>query len=212
MRKIIVMMVLTSMGMFARPAATNAQATELAQLALNIEKLNQFRQILKKMYDAYEIISEGYGKVKDLASGNYKLHQVFLDGLFQVSPTIRKYERVADIVNYQASIVKEYKTAFQDFKESKAFSDGQLTYFDNVYQRLFDDSLKDLEELIMVITSGQLRMSDDERLTSIDRIYEAVKKKYVFLREFNDENSLIAIQKMREKSEEQTIRGLYDLK
>jgi hypothetical protein len=37
-----------------------AQATELAQLALNIEKLAQFKQILADLKKGYEILSGGY--------------------------------------------------------------------------------------------------------------------------------------------------------
>ncbi|TXJ25031.1 MAG: TerB family tellurite resistance protein [Chitinophagaceae bacterium] len=188
------------------------QATELVQLALNIEKLNQFRQILQKMYDAYKIISAGYDKVKDITSGNFKLHQVFLDGLFQVSPGVRNYPRVKDIVNDQIAIIKEYKDAAKTFKLSNAFDAGQLGYLDGVYKRIFDDSLRNLEELVMIITAGQLRMNDAERLQAIDRIHNTMKDKLTFLREFNDEHSMIAIQSLQEKAELNTIKQLHGLR
>lgn len=188
------------------------QATELAQLALNIEKLNQFRQILQKMYDAYKIISAGYDKVKDITSGNFKLHQVFLDALFQVSPAVRDYPRIKDIVNNQVAIIKEYKEAFKTFQLSNVFDPGQLNYLDGVYKRVFDDSLKNLEELVMIITAGQLRMNDAERLKAIDRIHNTMKDKLTFLREFNDEHSMIAIQSLREKAELEKIKQLHDLR
>lgn len=36
----------------------------------------------------------------------------------------------------------------------------------------------------MVITSGKLRMSDDERLQAIDKIYLTVEDQYSFLKDF----------------------------
>ena len=68
----------------------------------------------------------------------------------------------------------------------------------NVYTNLFNKSLQNLDELTMVITAGKLRMSDDERLNAIDRIYNDMGDKLVFLRTFNKENNVLAIQRGRE--------------
>lgn len=196
----------------AVPMRSNAQAAELAQLALNIEKLTQFKQILEQMYKGYKVLTEGYNKVKDVASGNYKLHQAFLDGLYLVSPEVRKYQRIPDIINYQIDILDEYKAAYRHFKNSGAFSESNLAYLDAVYSNLFQRSLTNLEELTMVITSNQLRMSDEERLSAIDRIYLEMKQKRTFLRQFNEEAKLLYLQKKKEKVEIDNLNGLYNFK
>lgn len=46
---------------------SNAQSDEVQQLLLNVEKLAQFKKILKNMKDAYTIIFKGYTGVKDLS-------------------------------------------------------------------------------------------------------------------------------------------------
>src|SRR5258705_9709897 len=98
------------------------QAQEIAQLLLDIEKLAQFKQILSDMKKGYEILSGGYNAIKNISEGNFNLHQTFLDGLLKVSPAVQKYERIADIIQYQLRIVKEYKTAFNQFKADKYFT------------------------------------------------------------------------------------------
>lgn len=194
------------------PMRSKGQAAELAQLALNIEKLTQFKQILEQMYKGYKVLTEGYNKVKDVASGNYKLHQAFLDGLYLVSPEVRKYQRIPDIISYQIDILDEYKAAFRHFKNSGAFSESNLAYLDAVYSNLFQRSITNLEELTMVITSNQLRMSDEERLSAIDRIYVEMKQKRTFLRQFNEEAKLLYLQKKKEKMEIDNLNGLYNFK
>ncbi|MFX6303991.1 hypothetical protein ABTF83_19975, partial [Acinetobacter baumannii] len=82
----------------------------------------------------------------------------------QVSPAVKKYKRIADIISYQLRISKEYKLAFNRFKDEKQFTVDEIDYLGKVYGNLFNESLKSLDELSMVITSGKLRMSDDERL------------------------------------------------
>lgn len=194
------------------PMRSKAQAAELAQLALNIEKLTQFKQILEQMYKGYKVLTEGYNKVKDVASSNYKLHKAFLDGLYLVSPEVRKYQRIPDIINYQIDILDEYKAAFRHFKNSGAFSESNLAYLDAVYSNIFQRSLTNLEELTMVITSNQLRMSDEERLSAIDRIYIEMKQKRTFLRQFNEEAKMFYLQKKKEKVEVDNLNGLYNFK
>lgn len=69
---------------------------------------------------------------------------------------------------------------------------------EDVYRNLFNKSLQNLDELGMVLTAGKLRMSDDERIAAIDRIYKDISDKLVFLRSFNNEGSVLAVQRGRE--------------
>src|SRR3954466_5457804 len=93
------------------------QTQEATQLLLNYEKLKQLEEILDNMYKGYRILTQGYDRIKGIAEGNYKLHQVFLDGLLAVSPTVRKYKRIPQIIAYQQILVKEYKRAHSRFRE-----------------------------------------------------------------------------------------------
>ncbi len=190
----------------------NAQQFEIEQLLLNVEKLKQFREILQQMYDGYELLEQGYNKVRDIASGNYNLHQAFLDGLFLVNPEIRNYYKVGEIITHQSSIIKEYKSTFSTFKNSNLFTSTQIDYFGKVYKKLFDESVNDLTDLADILTSGKTRMSDEERIRNIDRIHKSVEKKLFFLRRFNSQHAMLAIEKIKEQSEQQTIKALHGLR
>lgn len=175
-----------------------AQSAEAQQLILNVEKLAQLKKILSNMKKGYEIVSTGYNTIKDISKGNFNLHDAFLSALLQVSPTVKKYKRVADIITCQTQIVKEYKAAFRRFNSSNLFNISELNYMSNVYSNLFNKSLQNLDELTIVITAGKLRMSDDERIAAIDRVYTEITDKLVFLRSFNNETNVLAIQRGRE--------------
>lgn len=191
------------------PVKASAQAQELQQLALNIEKLAQFRQILKDMKKGYEILTKGYNSVKDLTEGNFSLHKTFLDALMQVSPTVRNYRRVGDIINYQVILVREYRAAFDRFRNSGNFNTGEIAYLERVYDNLFNQSLRNLDELTAVITAGKLRMSDDERLEAIDRIYADMQDKLLFLRSFNNNTSVLVVQRTKELNDVDAMRSIY---
>lgn len=189
-----------------------AQAFEIQQLILNIQKLNQLKSILQEMYKGYQIISTGYNTIKNISEGNFSLHQVFLDGLLEVSPTVRKYKKVAGIITLQLEIVQQYKSALSRFRTDQMFSPKELEYIENVYTGLIDRSLKNLDELLMVITANQLRMNDAERLNAIDRIYDEMKDKQDFLRHFNQKTTLLGAQRKKEITEYQTLEQLINPK
>jgi len=191
------------------PSKILAQSQEMQQLLLNIEKLAQFKQILQDMKKGYVILNGGYKVIKDLSQGNFSLHRTFLDGLMQVSPIIRKYKRVGEIVDYQMLLVKEYKGALKRFKKSSLFNDKEIRYIEKVYGNLFKQSLRNLDELTTVLTANKLRMSDDERLESIDRIFTDMQDKLVFLKSFNANTSLLEVQRSKEHNDVNTLRDLY---
>uniref|UniRef100_A0A0N5A0C1 TerB family tellurite resistance protein n=1 Tax=Parastrongyloides trichosuri TaxID=131310 RepID=A0A0N5A0C1_PARTI len=153
------------------PKKAKAQADEIAQLTLNIQKLAQFRAILKDMKAGYEILNGGYNTIKNLSEGNFKIHKSFLDGLMEVSPEVKKYRKVAEIIQYQSRLVKDYQKAWGRFQHSEVFKPSEIQYLSGVYARLLKSSLKNLDELTLVVTASKLRMSDDERIQSIDRIH-----------------------------------------
>jgi len=211
MKKLGILLIMIACS-FAMPPKVNAQATELAQLALNVEKLAQFKQILNDMKSGYQIIEGGYNNIKSISEGNFKIHKAFLDGLMQVSPTVRKYRRVNDIISLQVRLVKEYNAASDRFRREGNFSQQELSYFSKVYQNLFKESLRNLNELAAVITAGHLRMTDDERIQAIDRIYISMQDKALFLKQFNNNADALGIQRSREKNDVNSMKTLHGLK
>ncbi|EIA07417.1 hypothetical protein [Flavobacterium frigoris] len=191
------------------PPRLAAQSQEMQQLLLNIEKLAQFKQILTDMKKGYQILSGGYNTIKELSQGNFSLHETFLDALMQVSPTVRNYRRVGEIVKYQLLLVKEYKSAFEGFRNSGNFSPAEIAYFSNVYSNLLNQSLRNLDELVTVITANTLRMTDEERLTAIDKVYADMQDKLLFLRSFNNNTTVLAIQRAKERNDVRVMRSIY---
>ena len=201
----VVLLVLT-------PAKSAAQQKEMQQLLLNIEKLTQFKAILSDMKKGYEILTMGYNTVKDMSQGNFTLHKTFLDAMMQVSPVVKNYKRAGDIIGYQKLLIKESKTAFRRFVNSKSFTENEITYFEKIHNNLLKESLRNLDELTLVITANKLRMSDDERLKSIDAIYLEMQNKLLFLRNFNESSNILALQRAKENNDVNVLRSIYEVK
>lgn len=189
----------------------SAQSYEAQQLLLDWTKLSQLKGILTDMKKGYQVVSKGYSAIQDISKGNFNLHEAFLDGLWLVSPSVRKYWKIPQIISQQLQLVKEYKFAFSNCKNSNAFSADELVYIGEVYGNLFNQSLKDIGDLTTLLTPNETRMSDDERMSGIDKVFDSIEDKLQFLRSFNNRNSVLILQRTRATNEINQVGTLYDV-
>lgn len=211
MKRIILLTVLLSWGMAANTARAQSIADLVQELALDYQKLAGMKSILKQMQQGYQLVSTGYHSVKNVAQGNFNLHEAFLDGLLLVSPTVRKYPRITDIINDQSELVREYHSAYSGFKVNTRFGVADIDYMTGVYNNLVTSSLNNLDELTLVLTDNQLRMSDDERLNAIDRIYASGHDQLTFLRNFNSHMAMLATMKASDNNSNRTLKQTYGI-
>ncbi len=192
-----------------QPVKAQSTAQDIQQLVYDIEKLTQFKAILGDMETGYTILTQGYNEVKDISEGNFNLHSAFLNSLMQVSPTVRQYGRIADILSEQAEIVSEAKSAYSLANSSGHFSATELIYLNDVFSHLLSQSVDNLTNLANVVTAGTLRMSDADRLQAIDHLYEDTNGKLSFLRHFDTEVQLLSIQRQKEQNDVNTLSKIF---
>ena len=186
-------------------------ADDIQQLTMDYQKLSQLKQILSDMYKGYTVVKTGYDNIKSIAEGNFNLHKAFLDGLLAVSPIVRDYVKVASIVNNEIELVKEYQAAGSYFRANGHFTAAELDYLNTLYGNLLTGSLRNLDELAMVLTPGEMRMSDAERLAVIDRIDGDMTGKLSFLRSFNNNGAIQAGQRAIDQNNIGTMQSLYGI-
>ncbi|NCD68077.1 TerB family tellurite resistance protein [Mucilaginibacter sp. R11] len=173
--------------------------------------MTQMKSILSDMKTGYQIYQQGYGSISSLAKGNFSLHETYLNGLLAVSPSVKNYARIADILSLQASLVSEYKRKQALFRQSGSFSVGELSYISDVYARLVSQTLNDAGELADILMAGKLRMSDADRIRAIDRIYTGSSDRLQFLRSFNNQGMAISLQRSKESGDTRTLNRLYGI-
>ena len=158
---------------FGAIASLKAQDQEIQQLLLNVQKLEQLKDLLVQMKDKYQIIQQGYQQVKSVTEGNFRLHEVFLDRLYRVSPEVKKYYRIAEIIQMQLDLVSYTR---QSIRSHSGNDFADLVYLKDVFTRLNGMGLRNLEELMLLLSDNQLQMDDAERLSAVDRIHQDMKR------------------------------------
>jgi hypothetical protein len=151
--------------------------TQKRYLLEQIAALKVYAGYLKK---GYEIVDGGLSTVRDITRGEFSLHNAFISSLKQVSPAIRKDARVAEIIALQIGILG----GFSEVKGNGYLSAEELAYVRLVQGAVTQECFHDLEELLLVLTSGKLEMKEDERLMRLAAIYENVLDKSAFVRDF----------------------------
>lgn len=193
----------------SRPLQAQSIEQLIEQLTLDIQKLSELKTILRDMQDGYQVIDKGYINIRDIVKGNFSLHKTFLDGLLDVSPTVRRYYKVAAIIDRERTIITEYQAANRRWASSGLFAPGELDYVGRMYKALSVRGSQCLDRLTTVITADKLRMSDAERMQAIDRIYADVMEQLTGLRQFNAAVSIQSLQRQHEQNNLQFLKKMY---
>ncbi len=188
-----------------------SQAQELQQLAMDIEKLAQLKSMYQSMVKGYTTLTKGYGDVINVTKGNFDMHKAYLDGLIAVNPSVKKYGKINSIADNQTLIVKEFNTAYTKFISSGMFTNAELLDIKAAAKNIIDESTKGLDELLLVVTPGSLRMNDEERIAAIDRIDLQMDNWLKVMRTMTGDNQqllLLRSQRQRDVKSMKTLNGI----
>jgi hypothetical protein len=186
----------------------NQKATQIKYLLQQIAANEIYVQYLEK---GYSIAQNGLQTIHDIKRGDFNLHSDFFNSLKSVNPKIKSWAKVADITSFQLQIVKEAKLAVQHISASNQFTSEEITYLQNVFNHLLGECLGGIDELIAVITSGDLEMTDDERIKRIDRIYEDMQERLTFSKSFSADAAMLAMQRMQAQTDIEVSKKLNGL-
>lgn len=206
-----VIYILLFLALVIRPFASAAQTDELAQLALNYQKLAELKKALQNMYRGYRDISRRFDAVREISQGSFNLHNSFLSAQLSASPAVRSYSRINEIIRIQSTIAHQYRDAFILLQRDINFQPAEIDYFKKTFGNVFRLSIRNLDVLTQVLYAP-LRMSDDDRLKAIDNIYTDMYRQHSFLKHFIAQASLLARQRAGNRVELKTIRSLYGYK
>jgi hypothetical protein len=187
---------------------TEQDKTQIEYLLQQIAAQKVYLDYLEK---GYGIAQTGLRTIKDIKKGDFNLHGDYFNSLKEVNPEIKSLAKVGDIIFLQLQIIKETKTTIQKVRQSGQFTDKEITYLKNVFDHLLEDCVRKIEELVTVITSGELEMKDDERIKRIDMLYDDMQDKFGFCNSFSKQASVLVIQRKGDQYEVKRSKKLLGL-
>lgn len=179
--------------------------TQQKYLLEQVAALKLYAGYLKK---GYEIGHSGLTFIKDASKGEFDLHGAFFSSLKAVSPEIRNNVKVAEIIQMRIDVSK----AFNALRSANGLTAQHTSYFALVRSNLLDECLGDMEELLLIITSGRSELTDDERLLRIDRLHIQMQEKRSFAFGISGTFRRLAAERMRELETIKKMEEWYENK
>jgi len=209
--KLVAFLLLLSLGQQAS-AQTFAEwwsqkKTQKKYLVQQIGLLQLYLGYVKKGYD---IAHKGLSLIGDIKNGDFGIHRDYFSSLESVSPTVKKYNKVAAIMNYLLLIQKGCRPVSGDDPFGRQLSIQERTYVNFVLGSLLGVALEDVARLTAVLTAGDLKMKESERLDRISYIYSEIEDKYNFMRSFLEENQGLAVSRIREQDDVFLLKRLHE--
>jgi len=152
----------------------------------------------------YNIAKSGLTFIGEIKKGEFNLHSLFFSSLESVNPAIKRYTKVASVIEYQLRIMKE----LGKIPNIKYLNSDEMAYLLTVKEHLLKECATCLDNLVNVISDNVLQMTDDERIQRIDGIYLNMEKNWVTAKEFTEEAIMASDWR---RSEYQDIKSLTNL-
>lgn len=150
-------------------------------------------------------------EISDWVEKQRKLYDDYFQELWKVKAVIAYYQRVKDIIETQVAMVNEYRGAWALFRQDHNFTADELDFIFKVYTGMLEESLKSIDQLSLVINAFATQMSDAKRLELINWAADQVEQGYRDLKEFNNQNKIMSLQRASEKGEIEYVKRLYGL-
>jgi len=140
-----------------------------------------------------------------------QLYSSYYTELGNIKATISKYQRIKDITLKQAALVSEYKKAWSLFRQDNHFNPQELNYMQKVYTGILDASVKNLDEIMLVVSPAKTQMTDEQRLELINKASDHLDENYNDLHQFNNQGIQLSLQRSKDLSDTQSIKKLYGI-
>ncbi len=204
---------------------TDAQVTDIAQIIKEgVKKVIvavdlQIQRIQTQtiwLQNAQKVLENAMSQLKltDIANWVEKQKDLYADyyqELWEVKSAIVYYQRAKEIIAEQLELVNAYKQAFALFRQDKNFTEDEISYMYKVYSGILDESVKNLDQILNVINAFTTQMSDAQRLAIIDDAAKRIDQNYSDIKEFNNENIKISLQRAKEYNDVDVVKKLYGL-
>lgn len=159
----------------------------------------------------YKVYRQGLGAIGSFTGGEFDLHNDHFASLEAVRPEIRGYSKVAVIIDMQQEIAEKYPRYIRMFDSSDFLSAEEQKYIRSVYGRLMADIESGTDRLASVTADGALKMTDDERIGTIDALYAETQEIFVFFRRFSEGAKALTLSREREQKEINNSRVLHGI-
>jgi len=225
MKKLMVILPLSTMTLFVSlPSRASAQVAVIEVIKAGVKKVIRAMDLKVQrlqnetiwLQNAQKVLENQLSKLKlgeiaDWTERQRELYGKYYQELWEVKSTIVYYNRLKELTARQLEIVEEYRWAWNLFNKSGHFSADDLEVMGKVYSGILQESVKNVDQLFLVVNSFKAQLSDAARLELISEAATEMERNWAELKRFNRENSLLSVQRAASVEEAARLRELYGI-
>jgi hypothetical protein len=140
-----------------------------------------------------------------------QLYSRYYSELGQVKSYIAYYQRIKNLAVKQAALVNEYQNAWTLLHNDSHFTAGDLKQMQQIYSGILSASVKNLDQIMLAVSPGQTRMSDEQRLELINKAGDQLDGNYSDLKQFNAQNEMLSLQRAKDENDVLTLKQYYGI-
>jgi len=184
-----------------------AQSTQQGALLQQIAALKVYGEYVQK---GYSVVKKGLNIISDFKSGEFGLHSEYFESLGLPNTVVRDSETIIRILSLMEKIIRESARLQEDSIISQ-LSQEETAYCQRVKSRLLESCWKELEFLYDVLTDKSLQMGDEDRLESIQEIYQEMSSNYAFIKKFTADTVLLVKEREHEVRSSKKSKQLFNI-
>lgn len=150
-------------------------------------------------------------EISEWSEKQRKLYDDYYQELKKVKDVISTYRKVREIIQRQTQLVREYERAWSLLRQDKHFTTAELDQMYGIYTGIIDESLKNLDQLMLVASSFRTQMTDGARLELINRCGSRLEGNLTELRNFNNRNFKLSMARAEDATESERLKRLYGM-
>ena len=168
------------------------------------------------LQNAQKVVENTMSKLKldqitDWVQKQKDLYQNYFAELWEVKDVLSNYHRIKEITQQEIALVKEYHKAWNGVQQDGHFTKDEVLYIGQVYSGIINASLKNLDQIALVINSFTTQMTDAKRMEIINRAADAMQTNLNDLRSFNSQNILLSLQRSKDENDVAVVKKMYGL-
>lgn len=221
MKKLLVCMVIVLMSIATETKAQDPitliikQGIKKVIIAVDL-KIQRLQTKTIWLQNAQKVVENSMSKLKlgqitDWVQKQKDLYQNYFDELWKVKDVLSYYHHIKEITEQQIALVKQYHAAWNGVRQDRHFTADEILYIGQVYNGIIDASLKNLDQVALVINSFATQMSDARRMEIINRAADAMQTNLNDLKSFNQQNIQLSLQRSKDENDIAVVKKLYGI-
>ncbi|MFL5787305.1 MAG: hypothetical protein ACJ748_04585 [Flavisolibacter sp.] len=182
--------------------------TQRKYLLNQIAALQVYAGSLEK---GYAIVQKGLADIHSIKEGDFNLHQIYFSSWNHVNPKIKSYWKVPEIIALEVKLVLSCRTQISSIADSHQFTRGEVSYIKYVFANIVNNTSDMMDQMCSLITNASYTMTDDQRISHLDRIYKEAQDKYSFFLNFSNEIHLLGLQRRKDQADINSSRSVFKL-